>query len=259
MSRLQMLSPPSGAENERALTQPQTILGRGGGADWAFDDGDVSRRHAVVHHGPGRDEIEDLGSLAGTHVNGRLIQVRQSLHDGDIIQLATVRLRYAGTDNEGPATSVATTPVPEVSFEIDAQRAGVISNVGGAQYNHYVQQVIVKREDAFTQIESMGRVSRALSLFGMSVFFVGLLGFMGSILFEGAISDPDVSSYEAFEESTAFAEVFGVPVFALAMGVALVGFAFLITGNIIQAAATTRTRQVDRRYPLPPGWGGTQT
>ena len=102
----------------------------------------------------------------------------------------------------------------------------------------------------------MGRVSRALSLFGMSVFFAGLLAFMGSILFEGATSDPDVSSYESFEESTALAEVFGVPVFALAMGVALVGFAFLAAGGIIQAAATTRTEQVDRRYPLPPGWGG---
>lgn len=170
-----------------------------------------------------------------------------------------MRLRYSGTQTEGSGTTVTAAPVPGASFEVDAQRAGVISNVGGDQYNHYLQQVVGKREDAFRQIESMGRVSRALIIIGFSLAFTGVLGFMGSGVFEMATSNPDMSSFEAFRESTAPVEVFGVPVFALTFGVALVGFAFIFIGSIIHFAATTRTKQVDRRYPLPPGWDGTST
>lgn len=84
----------------------------------------------------------------------------------------------------------------------------------------------------------------------------GILAFIGSGVFEMAKQEPNLGDLEAFRQSTRPAERPGVPVFALAMGVALVGFAFCFIGVSIQVAAGRRTKEVDRRYPLPPGWGG---
>jgi hypothetical protein len=135
----------------------------------------------------------------------------------------------------------------------------VISNVGGNQYNEYVQQIIVNRQEAFRQIAPMSRIARGLFIVGFSLAVSGVLGFIGSIMVMAASSNPDMSSPEAFEESTQPPEFMGVPVFALAFGVALVGMALVFLGGIIQFTVSTRKKEVERRYPLPPGWGGHQT
>lgn len=239
------------------MTEPRLVLGRGHDADWSFADGAVSRRHAAVYHLSDHDEIEDLGSTSGTLVNGRPFDGRRTLLDGDVVQLASVRVRYVGDVSSGAASGPATDRGGVgATFDIDEQRAGVISNVGRDQYNHYVQQVIVHREDAFRQIENMSRTARALIILGFSIAAGGVLTFIGSILVDGATSQPDVSSAEAFNESTQPVEILGIPAFALAFGAALVGFALFFVGTIIQFAASTRKKDVDRQYPLPPGWGG---
>ena len=236
------------------------MLGRGPDADWSFEDHAVSRHHAVISHFPDHDEVEDLGSMAGTLVNGIRIDGRRTLRPGDVVQLASVRLRYVGDHLGGPVMTQATEPrASTVSFDVDAQHAGVISNVGGNQYNNeYVQQIIVNRQEAFRQIAPMSRIARGLFIVGFSLAVSGVLGFIGSIMAMMATSNPDTSSPEAFEESTAPPELMGYPVFALAFGVALVGMALVFLGVIIQFTVSTRKKEVERRYPLPPGWGGHQ-
>jgi hypothetical protein len=257
VSRLQRLDDPS--DHERHVTDPRLVLGRGSGVDWSFADPGVSRRHAVVHHLPDHDEIEDLGSKAGTLVNDHPVTGRRQLRVGDVVKLASVQLRYL--DDGITSTSAAGTAgtAAGVSYEVDEQRAGVINNVARDQYNQYVQQVIVSREDAFRHIASLNRLARGLFIIGFSLAAGGILAFIGSIVIDGATSQPDLSSAENFQESTKPPEVAGVPLFALAMGVALVGFALAFLGAIIQFAASTRRKEVDRRYPLPPGWGGAST
>ena len=97
-----------------------------------------------------------------------------------------------------------------------------------------------------------------LFIVGFSLAVSGVLGFIGSIMVMIASSNPDMSSPEAFEESTRPPEFMGYPVFALAFGVALVGMALVFLGVIIQFTVSTRKKEVERRYPLPPGWGGHQ-
>jgi FHA domain len=256
MTRLQQLGDSGGGHRELDLSRPRVVLGRGPDADWSFDDAAVSRRHAAVHHAPGRDEIEDLGSRAGTLVNGSPLRGRRTLRAGDVVELASVRLRYLADDprDDGATTSMPRSTAP-VTFDVDEQHGGVISNVGRDQYNQYVQQVIVSREDAFRQIASMSRVARTLLIVGFSLAVSGVLGFIASIMLE-ATKTTDTSSPEAFQETTQPFELLGIPVFVLAMGVALVGMGLTFLGVIIQFAASTRKRDVDRRYPLPPGWGG---
>lgn len=255
MSHLVVVNDASGRVQERRLSEPVLVLGRGDDVDWLFPDPAVSRHHAAVYHRPDGDQIEDLGSTAGTLVNGAPLSGPRTLRPGDVVQLASVRLRYLA---EVAETNIRPTSAPTsdsaASFDVDDQRAGVISNVGRDQYNSVVQQIIIPREDAFRQIASLSRAARALVIVGFSLAAAGVLSFIGSIVWSGASSAQAGSSGQSD-----FPEVAGVPVFAVAMGAALVGFALFFLGMIIQFAASTRRREVDRRYPLPPGWGNLPT
>ena len=261
MTRLEVVSDPSGTAGERHLSQPRVVLGRGPDADWSFEDHAVSRRHAAIYHFPDHDEIEDLGSMAGTLVNGTRI-------DGQA-HPASRRRRAAGVRAAALCRRPPGRPGDDAGHRSPCvhrllrrrpQHAGVISNVGGNQYNNeYVQQIIVNRQEAFRQIAPMSRFARALFILGFSLAVSGVLGFIGSIMVMIATSNPDIDSPEAFEESTAPPELMGYPVFALAFGVALVGMALVFLGVIIQFTVSTRKKEVERRYPLPPGWGGHQS
>ena len=77
-----------------ALRTGMTRIGRSSSADVAFDDGGVSRRHAVVMtRTDGTAEVMDDGSLNGTFVNGERIR-RQVLHHGDVLTVGRRSLRY---------------------------------------------------------------------------------------------------------------------------------------------------------------------
>lgn len=92
-----------------ALRPGMTRIGRSGSADIAFDDGSVSRRHAVVViRSDGRAEVSDDGSLNGTYVNGDRI-TRRILVEGDEIVIGRRALRY---------TTVSRAPRAEATEEL---------------------------------------------------------------------------------------------------------------------------------------------
>ena len=62
------------------------VLGRGE-ADVTIDDPQISRRHAIVRPVGGGLEVEDLGSLNGTWVNGERITSVHVLVPGDVLRL----------------------------------------------------------------------------------------------------------------------------------------------------------------------------
>jgi pSer/pThr/pTyr-binding forkhead associated (FHA) protein len=77
-----------------ALRTGMTRIGRSASADIAFDDGGVSRRHAVVMtRTDGGAEVLDDGSLNGTFVNGERVR-RRVLRHGDVLTIGRRRLRY---------------------------------------------------------------------------------------------------------------------------------------------------------------------
>ena len=80
-----------------SLQRPITHIGRGLIADVRLEDPHVSRRHAIVAvrgDGPDAVRVLDDRSSAGTFVNGRQVTVAQ-LHDGDIVRVGRMVLRYA--------------------------------------------------------------------------------------------------------------------------------------------------------------------
>jgi hypothetical protein len=98
--------PPPGAflivsgKRHFALDRPLVNIGRRLDNHLVLDDPHISRAHAQLRVQSGRYVIVDMGSTAGTRVNGRLIK-EQTLRPGDLITLATVELIY-GEDTGGP-------------------------------------------------------------------------------------------------------------------------------------------------------------
>jgi hypothetical protein len=77
----------------------EILIGRGAGCDLQLDDPFVSSEHAqVIVHTDGTVFV-DLGSTNGSRVNGDPVTAPITLFDGDVVQLGSVRLRYAATVN----------------------------------------------------------------------------------------------------------------------------------------------------------------
>jgi class 3 adenylate cyclase len=82
----------------------ELILGRSN-ADITIDDAEVSRRHAVIRSLEGTLEIEDLGSLNGTLVNGERITAPRLLREGDLVTIGGTTLEVGhdlGRDQPNP-------------------------------------------------------------------------------------------------------------------------------------------------------------
>ena len=79
---------------EYTIFKKTTLLGRSETADIAvFGDPDVAERHAMITAQGNRHVIEDLGSFAGTSVNGTKI-AKDTLSDGDTIVIGKTRFLF---------------------------------------------------------------------------------------------------------------------------------------------------------------------
>ena len=84
----------------------EVLLGRDN-ASLGIGDTTVSRRHAVIRPIDDRLEVEDLGSVNGTRVNGIRIRAVTRLKDGDVIEPAQDAVTVAG---EQLVAATAVTP-----------------------------------------------------------------------------------------------------------------------------------------------------
>ena len=93
MAVLQMTNGPQRGQSYE-LSQQKYVLGRHPDCDIVVDAGAVSRQHAQVLGEDGQFFVEDLKSRNGTYVNGQLIEKRQLLVGGDMIQISDLALRF---------------------------------------------------------------------------------------------------------------------------------------------------------------------
>ena len=78
---------------EFKLIEEETIIGRGEESHIQILDAKVSRKHTVFRFSAGGCVIEDLGSMGGTFVNGKIVQSAE-LKDGDTITLGETSFRF---------------------------------------------------------------------------------------------------------------------------------------------------------------------
>ncbi len=91
---------------QRVEVAGEVVLGREG--DLRLPDEEVSRRHAALRTIESQLEVEDLGSLNGTFVNGVRITAAVRLRAGDVVALGDTTLAVEGARD----TVAALTPAP---------------------------------------------------------------------------------------------------------------------------------------------------
>lgn len=91
-----------GGQQHVPLTRTIYTLGRRLDCDVVLSDPTVSRRHAQLRWRFGRYVLYDLGSSAGTRVNGHLV-AEAVLEPGDVIRLGTVDIIYGQDAGESPS------------------------------------------------------------------------------------------------------------------------------------------------------------
>ena len=80
-------------DREFYLLEEETIVGRGEESKIQILDPRVSRKHAVIRLSEACYAIEDLGSMAGTIVNGKIVQ-STDLKNGDTITIGETSFRF---------------------------------------------------------------------------------------------------------------------------------------------------------------------
>lgn len=75
------------------LSKSVTSVGRAESADINFDDITVSRQHSEIMRNDGKYVVRDAGSLNGTYVNQRRVDVTE-LRQGDELQIGKFRLVF---------------------------------------------------------------------------------------------------------------------------------------------------------------------
>lgn len=213
------------------LTGAHLTVGRSTDCDVRFQDPYLSRTHAALWQRAGVDYVEDLGSAAGTFVNGEPITAPRRLYPGDHVTFADLRLRYR-TDEGAP---------PAVRYDVGDQRAHTINNVARDQY------VIQQRENFFREIAATKTKARGLIWTGVVVFLIGLgIAAVGWYTYFGQLLD--FSSASGMPTKDDFS---GFLVFALGGLVNLIGVLLIIAGIVLHIVATARRRRVDRELPPP--------
>ena len=89
----------------------ELVIGREGAAV-TIEDSELSRRHAAVRPVDGGIEIEDLGSLNGTFVNGQRIEAPTRLAGGDSVKIGQSILELEAAGAPATVMSAAQAPAP---------------------------------------------------------------------------------------------------------------------------------------------------
>ena len=87
------------AGSKYILSEGRSSLGRHPDSDLFFDDITVSRRHAEIELNQNTAHVSDVGSLNGTYLNKRQIEINERLVPGDVLQIGKFRLVYFQESN----------------------------------------------------------------------------------------------------------------------------------------------------------------
>ena len=218
-------------------------VGRAADNDLRLDDPYTSRHHAVLRRAGSAVLVEDAGSTAGVYVNGQRIDGPALLRAGDVIRIGDTNLQLR---SEGGAAS---RPVPPgagtaghqapgsagARFEVGAQRADVIDNVGRDKisYNQYALKFAPLRRRARTLIQ----MGAALVLGGFAISLVGFVRYL-SVFGEWIDVESPEQAREVFSRllSAAF------PFFIAGMAVSLTGIACVVAGLLMRRRAREAMR-----------------
>lgn len=255
--RLYMLDENGNRGHQVQFSGASLLVGREAGSDLLLGSPDVSRRHALLWRDGSQLYVEDLGSTAGTRVNGTPLTGPQALRAGDVITFASTGVTVDGApDPSNPLednSSRRNAPPTETGahFGVRDQRAEWINMIGGNQYNTHILE---ERRSLLLDVAAAKTRARWILLSGFLISLAGAAFFAAGILrFFMAITDA-ASSGEVPEN---FIDPFGVEILGFPSGligwaVAGIGMVLMLVGGVLHLVAIGRQKRVDRELPLPP-------
>jgi len=148
---------------ERELDRERIRIGRKPENEVQLDDLAVSNEHALVTTIRNDSFIQDLGSMNGVRVNGRLIK-HHHLQDGDEITIGVFTLRYAHVPWVMPESSWVP---PQTEALKQATIQAVAPNEGETLFKLDVSSELgITRDIADTQVEGQTPVDHPTTILG---------------------------------------------------------------------------------------------
>jgi DNA-binding NtrC family response regulator len=100
----------------RAIPRGGLLLGRGAPFfDVPFDDEGMSAQHAEIRTEGGVTVVRDLGSEAGTGLNGQPLRGTHALEQGDVLRMSDTLLVYARSESGEGEDELSTIAEPELT------------------------------------------------------------------------------------------------------------------------------------------------
>ncbi|HEY7308106.1 MAG TPA: FHA domain-containing protein [Gemmataceae bacterium] len=124
----------------RALASALTLIGRDEVCEFHLDVEDVDPLHCAIVHGPAGFLLRDLGSAAGTFLNGAAVQEAPLQHE-DLITVGPFEFRLHLPDSEEPAESLTPSALQAERDALRIQAAAVAAQQAGlAEEENQLQQ-----------------------------------------------------------------------------------------------------------------------
>jgi serine/threonine protein kinase len=125
------------------LEEKQTlVIGRGADTTTKLKDPEVSRRHCQIQQDGNTVVLTDIGSAAGTVVNGNKV-TRHVLKSGDIIHIGGTQLRWlAGSGSEHDASTMMVKPPSAEDHQVHVD---AMMHLVGQKLSHYTIGSVIAR------------------------------------------------------------------------------------------------------------------
>jgi hypothetical protein len=253
---LLVLAPESDRGRRIPLNRDYLVIGREQTCDVRFDDPHVSRTHAALRRHGSAVYVEDLGSAAGTFVNGVTAVPARELHAGDLLTFAavTARLDYEGSGSAETMTMPAAPTGAGSVHYVNEQHADVI-HYDERRYNSHVQYVNQQRENFLREVAATRTKARWLIWTGFAAFVVGFGIFAAADLNFLKQVSKGIQNPDSGPPTDPFGRpVGGIPIGLLGWALAAAGMLLLIVGIVLHVVATSRRKQAYRDYPVLPPW-----
>ncbi|MEV3860200.1 FHA domain-containing protein [Streptomyces sp. NPDC050095] len=248
MSTLTVLSPAPLQGAVVTLGATPLVIGRTATCDLRLDDPCVSGTHAVIQSVNGHHEIEDLRSRNGTRVNGAPVTTSRPLSHRDVIQFGNVQVCYEENAAARNASLQTVTALPSVNFAARDQSArDQLNNIGGNQYNQYVQQIRHERDGLLRDVLSTRTRARWLLLLSL---LLHLAGVAMAIPFARNVTELLKAqhlpvTYQEVVNKLMVPEWQGLPVIVIGGFVIVAAHSLTIAGIVLHLIAASRRRRLE--------------
>ena len=217
-------------------------------SDLRLDDAAVARQHAVVEVNGDEVKLIDLGSAAGTLLNGQKISKFATLKDGDVMTLGNTRIQAQISNTNARTAPVATAAVATAAVAPAVAPATKATQIDAREFEvqngSRVAQVTAMFNDTVIDVQHLGQVRDGRKTAPAWLALGGCVALAGAALF-GMEAAQD---WDGYSERAVAAHEAGKPAPAKpGTGLGGLGFGLAMLGLVPIGVGFTRLQDRGRR------------